>query len=143
MREALLLLFSVRSLFVDSFRVQNVMKCMIYSRYISISAEKEEFQRLERILSNRGVGSRTEVSKLIKQGRVLIDGEVVRNGATKFPKSITVQVDDIDIVGVPLLALYNKPKGIHSTMGDPWGRESLEELSLEYPYLKTMHPVVR
>ena len=28
-------------------------------------------------------------------------------------------------------------------MRDPWGRGTLKELALEYPYLKSLHPVGR
>lgn len=37
-------------------------------------------QRLERIISNRGIGSRSEVSKLLKQGRISVNGKIVKNG---------------------------------------------------------------
>ena len=43
----------------------------------------------------------------------------------------------------PLLAVYNKPVGIHCTMSDPWGRSSLSQLGAEHAYLQAMHPVGR
>lgn len=43
----------------------------------------------------------------------------------------------------PLLAVYNKPVGIQCTMKDPWGRECLDQLHLQYPFLSSMHPVGR
>ena len=100
-------------------------------------------QRLERIISNRGVGSRNDVAKLFKAGRVSIDGKVIKSGAEKYPIDVTVEIDGECVTGVPLLAVYYKPLGVHSTMKDNWNRQSLEELSLEYPYLKSMHPVGR
>jgi len=100
-------------------------------------------QRLERIVANRGVGTRTEVQKLFKAGRVSVGGKVVRSGADKYPVTVAVQIDGVDVTGVPLLAVYFKPLGVHSTMRDNWNRQSLEELALEYPFLKTMHPVGR
>ena len=100
-------------------------------------------QRLERIISNRGVGSRNDVSKLFKQGRVSIDGKVIRSGSDKYSTDVTVEIDGQSIIGVPLLAVFHKPTGVHSTMKDNWGRQGLEELALEYPYMKAMHPVGR
>ena len=100
-------------------------------------------QRLERIISNRGVGSRNDVAKLFKAGRVSIDGKIIKSGAEKYPIDVTVEIDGEIVTGVPLLAVYYKPLGVHSTMKDNWNRQSLEELSLEYPYLKSMHPVGR
>jgi 23S rRNA pseudouridine2605 synthase len=41
-------------------------------------------QRLERILSNAGVGSRREVAALFKRGRIRVNGAVVRSGGALF-----------------------------------------------------------
>ena len=100
-------------------------------------------QRLERIISNRGVGSRNDVSKLFKQGRVSINGKIIRSGAEKHSTDVIVEIDGQSIIGVPLLAIFHKPTGVHSTMKDNWGRQGLEELALEYPFMKAMHPVGR
>ena len=106
--------------------------------------EPENRQRLERIISNRGVASRNEVAKLLKQGRITLDGEVVRKGAAKYPQNIKgLAVDGLLVDPVPLLAVFHKPVGIHSTMGDPMHRANLEELALEWPFLKSLHPVGR
>jgi uncharacterized protein YdcH (DUF465 family) len=100
-------------------------------------------QRIERILANRGVGTRSEVSKLFKQQRVSVKGKVVLSGADKYPTDTVIEIDNDPIHPTPILALYHKPVGIHSTMSDPWGRSNLEDLSLEYPFIKFMHPVGR
>ena len=62
-------------------------------------------QRLERIISNRGVASRNDVSKLFRQGRVFIGGQVVLSGASKYPVDVEVEIDGLPIMGVPLLAV--------------------------------------
>lgn len=107
------------------------------------SSGAAKLQRLDRVLSNRGVGSRNEVSKLLKQGRVSIDGEVVVAGADKYPADVRVEIDGEVSEGVPLLAVYHKPVGVHSVLADPWSRESLADLAGSWPFLKTMHPVGR
>ena len=58
-----------------------------------------DLQRIERIVSNRGVGSRTEVSRLFRQGKVIVDGRVIRSGAEKISiyATITVEGSFIDI----------------------------------------------
>jgi 23S rRNA pseudouridine2605 synthase len=100
--------------------------------------------RLERIISNRGVASRNDVAKLLKQGRVTVDGEVVRKGAARYPVNIRgLCVDDEPVDPLPLLAAFHKPVGVHSTMGDPRNRDNLADLCLEYPFLKSLHPVGR
>jgi 23S rRNA pseudouridine2605 synthase len=68
---------------------------------------------------------------------------VIRSGKNKFPLEIEVEIDGECVPSIPLLALFHKPKNVHSVMRDPWGRETLEELSLEWPFLKSMHPVGR
>jgi len=102
-----------------------------------------KLQRLERIVSNRGIGSRNEVAKLLKAGRIEVDGDVITSGSKRFNSEITVYVDGEAIPPIPLLAIYHKPIGIHSVMKDPWGRDTISELSLEYPYMKSLHPVGR
>ena len=108
------------------------------------AAAPDKLQRLERIIANRGVGSRKEVAALFKQGRVRVNGKVVLSGADRYPMSTAVDIEGLGAVDrVPLLAVYNKPVGVVSTMRDDWGRLSLSELQLEFPYLKSMHPVGR
>eukprot|EP01041_Mallomonas_annulata_P001439 gene1439-2771_t len=127
-------------------KLSSVKSLSTFTRKMSknpTSSSSTTIHRLERILSNRGVGSRNDVSKLLRQGRVTIKGEVIRSGASKYPTDIVVEIDGDPIEGVPLLAVYHKPTGIISSMGDPWGREALEELAYEFPFLKTMHPVGR
>ncbi len=113
-------------------------------RMSSNSASKR--QRLERIISNRGVGSRKEIQALLKQGRVCINTEenTVRGGADKHDVNVKVWVDGEAIAPIPLLACYHKPVGVVSTMSDGrWGRESLAALQENFPFLKCMHPVGR
>lgn len=49
-------------------------------------------QRIERILANRGVGSRTDVASLIRQGKVSVNGRIVRGSSEKFPVDIPIEV---------------------------------------------------
>ena len=93
-----------------------------------LSSRGDRLQRLERIISNRGAGSRNEVSRLIAQGRVKdAQGRVIRSGAKKFPvdgsfemnisrlrcdrRTASVFIDDVELPDVPLLALYHKARG--------------------------------
>lgn len=49
--------------------------------------------RLDRILSNRGLGSRTEVTRVILQGKVKIKGEIQRSPSKKYDSSIDIEVN--------------------------------------------------
>jgi len=100
-------------------------------------------QRIERILSNRGVGSRSEVAKMLRQGRIKVDGKVIRSGSVRFHNDLEVALDNQVVPSVPLLAIYHKPVGVHCTMDDPYNRSSLAELDEKYAFLKSMHPVGR
>lgn len=135
-----LILFSSRS--VQSFR-QTLFPALSDRRSLKLWSNNPKQLRLERIISNRGIGSRNDVAKLFKQGRVSINGRVIRSGAEKHSTDVVVEIDGQSIAGVPLLAIFHKPTGVHSTMKDNWGRQGLEELALEYPYMKAMHPVGR
>ena len=99
--------------------------------------------RIERIISNRGIGSRNEVSKLISQGRVSVNGKIIKSCSVKYPIDCIISIDGKLISALPLLAIYNKPINIISSIGDPWGRTSLDSLYPIYPFLKQMHPVGR
>mgnify|MGYP006076509855 CR=1 FL=1 len=90
----------------------------------------KKMHRLERIISNRGLGSRGEVSKMLKQGRVEIDGQVVRSGSAKYPIDVEVEVDGEAVMEIPLMACYHKPVGVHSTLSDQWGRADLQDLQV-------------
>jgi len=100
-------------------------------------------QRVERILSNRGVGSRSEVSKMLRQGRVKVEGEIIKSGSVRYHEDTEVTLDDVVIASVPLLAIYHKPVGVHCTMDDPLDRRSLADLEKTFAFLKSMHPVGR
>jgi len=87
--------------------------------------------RLQRVLASAGVGSRRACEQLIEDGRVSVDGTVVRaQGLRVDPERADVRVDGERIVtaaGVQYLAI-NKPRGVVSTMHDDQGRPSVGDL---------------
>lgn len=82
---------------------------------------------LARILSKQGLCSRSEAERRIRDGRVRVDGRVVRD--PEFPTSI--EGHDIDVDGLaiyPLGRVYlmlNKPRGLVTTTVDEQGRETV------------------
>ena len=88
-------------------------------------------ERLQKLLSMAGVASRRAAEELILQGRVDVNGEVVRTlGSKADPVTDVVRVDgrrlrfDLRLRYI----LLNKPKSVVTTRKDPEGRRTVIEL---------------
>lgn len=77
-------------------------------------------QRLDRILSNMGYGTRKEVRELIKGGQVEVDGAVVRdNGLQVMAGSQEITVDGRKLLyRENIYIMMNKPQGVISATED-------------------------
>ena len=86
--------------------------------------------RLNKIVADAGVTSRRGADELIIEGRVSVDGIVIRELGAKFdPDKVKVEVDG-ETVNQSLTKTYlalHKPRGVLSTMYDPEGRASLAD----------------
>jgi len=80
--------------------------------------------RLQRFLASTGLGSRRRCEEYIVEGRVSIDGQVVRDLGTRVdPRQQHVAVDGEPVRREPLrYFLLNKPRGYLCTNSDPSGR---------------------
>jgi len=91
----------------------------------------DEGIRLQKVLAAAGVGSRRACEELIAEGRVTVNGDVVREqGRRVDPETVVVHVDGMRVTtatGRVYLAL-NKPKGMVSAMSDPEGRPTVGDL---------------
>ena len=86
--------------------------------------------RLQKLLAGAGFGSRRACEKLIEEGRVEVDGQVVVElGVRVDPATQTVHVDgDRVVVDTDKVYLaFNKPAGVVSTMEDDEGRPCLTD----------------
>jgi 23S rRNA pseudouridine2605 synthase len=92
-------------------------------------------ERLQKILAHAGVGSRRACEELILQGRVTVDGRVVRELGTRVdPARAKVAVDGQRIQPERLVYFaVSKPKGYVSTNRDPAGRPRVVDLLPEIP----------
>lgn len=82
-------------------------------------------QRLQRYLARCGVASRRACEQLIADGRVAVNGVVVRQQGTTVVSGIDTVTLDGAVVAPPsslVVLAMNKPKGVLTTMDDPQGR---------------------
>ena len=86
--------------------------------------------RLNKIIADAGITSRRGADELIMDGRVMVDGRVIRELGAKFdPDKSKVSVDGETIsrsLTKTYLALH-KPKGVLSKMFDTEGRHCLAD----------------
>ena len=86
--------------------------------------------RLNKYIAEAGITSRRGADHLISEGRVSINGKVVRDLGTKVdPQLSEVSIDGETIKPIlskAYVALY-KPRGVLSTMYDPEGRPCLDD----------------
>lgn len=77
-------------------------------------------QRLDKVLSNSGMGSRKDVKILIKQGLVSIDGSAVKDPAHQFdPAKSTIVVNGKQLnYKKHTYIMMNKPQGVISATCD-------------------------
>jgi pseudouridine synthase len=88
-------------------------------------------ERLQKLISMAGVASRRAAEELIVQGRVEVNGEVVRTLGTKAdPAKDTIKVDGrrLKFDSRPRYILMNKPKNVVTTRSDPEGRRTVIDL---------------
>jgi 23S rRNA pseudouridine2605 synthase len=87
--------------------------------------------RLQKVLSQAGIASRRLAEKMIIDGRVEVDGQLVTELGTRVDPDVSViRVDGARVVlddSLVYLAL-NKPVGMHSTMSDDRGRPCIGDL---------------
>lgn len=87
-------------------------------------------ERLQKILSSRGVASRRKAEEMIQAGRVLCNGTVASLGESADP-----QIDVILVDGKPLPSqagfvyiMLHKPRGYVTTLSDEKGRKNATQL---------------
>jgi 23S rRNA pseudouridine2605 synthase len=93
-------------------------------------ANGESGVRLQKVLAAAGIASRRACEILISEGRVEVNGRIVmEQGLRVDPEHDVVRVDGSRIPPPRhhLYLVFNKPRGVVSTMDDPEGRPTLSE----------------
>lgn len=84
--------------------------------------------RLQKVLARAGVASRRAAEELIRQGRVAVNGQVVRDlGSRVDPVASKIVVDGVPLAAAPPLVylLFNKPRNCVTSLRDPQGRRTV------------------
>ncbi len=82
---------------------------------------------LARVLSKRGICSRSEAERRIRDGRVQLDGRVICDPEHPTDaSSAVILVDGIETNAVmPRYLMLNKPRGLVTTLSDEQGRDTV------------------
>lgn len=83
--------------------------------------------RLNKFLAKSGIASRRKCDILIKEGKIKVNGEVTANLSTQISENDFVQYKSklVELNFNPIIYLFNKPKGVISTVTDPYNRKTI------------------
>lgn len=85
--------------------------------------------RLQKFIADCGITSRRKAEELIVQGKVKVNGEIVRELGTKVnPDQDVIEYDGkpLNLLSVDkIYLLLNKPRGVVTTVSDPEGRSTV------------------
>lgn len=103
-------------------------------------------ERLQKILARAGLASRREAERWIVEGRVSVNGAVVRKlGSQADPAKDSIKVDGkrIKPAAAPLYYAFHKPPGVITTLNDPEHRPDLTPYLARLGERRRLFPVGR
>lgn len=89
-------------------------------------------EKIQKILANAGLGSRREIENWLREGRIVINGEIAKLG-DRITTDAKVRVDGHEVRLVKSIAqktrvlIYHKPEGEICSRKDPEGRPTVFE----------------
>lgn len=91
-------------------------------------------ERLDKVLSNLGYGSRKEIKSMVKDGIVKIDGKVVKDSALSIdPEKNEIYIGDEKVLYRKFIYLMmNKPAGVVSATFDNYDKTVIDLLDVEH-----------
>jgi 23S rRNA pseudouridine2605 synthase len=86
-----------------------------------------EPQRIARLLARAGVASRRDIERMITEGQIALNGEVLTTPATIVNglEGITVNGMTVEAIEPTRLFRFHKPAGVLTTARDPGGRPTI------------------
>ena len=100
-----------------------------------------EAQRINRILSLAGIASRRKADEMIKSGRIMVNGHIVRELGSRAiwgKDSIMVDGKEIPKPSSRIYLMLNKPFGYICSLNDPEGRPVVTDLLKGIPRVYTV-----
>lgn len=86
-------------------------------------------ERLQKVIASRGYASRRKAEELIKDGKVKVDGVVVRELGYKVLDNVDIEIDgNLLEKEAKVYFLLNKPRGIISSSSDDKNRKTVIDL---------------
>ena len=98
--------------------------------------EEEKCVRLQKLMAQAGIGSRRACEKLIAEGRVTVNGDLITVPGTLASSSDRIEVDGVPAVieSEKVYIVLNKPVGYITSAKDQFGRKTvLDILAAEVP----------
>src|SRR5690625_7582878 len=84
-------------------------------------------QRLQKVIAQSGVTSRRKAEKLITDGKITVNDQIVTQLVTKETKNDRIEVNDIPLEKEePVYFLLYKPREVISSVSDDKGREVVQ-----------------
>ena len=99
-------------------------------------------ERLQKVIAQAGVASRRKAEKLITEGKVKVNGQLITELGTKVNPT-----DQVEVSGVPIekeslhTYLFYKPRGVISSVTDNKGRKTVTDFFEDLPY--RLYPIGR
>lgn len=87
--------------------------------------------RIDKLLSNLGIGTRSEIKKMIKQKQIKVNGELVKNGKDQLdPDAAQVTINDQPVaIQLTKYLMLNKPQNVITATEDASQRTVLDLIS--------------
>lgn len=100
--------------------------------------------RIDKLLSNLGIGTRSEIKKMIKQKQIKVNGKLVKNGKDQIdPDSTQVTVNECPIeVQLTKYLMLNKPQNVITATKDA-SQQTVLDLIAPEDIVKDLAPVGR
>lgn len=116
---------------------------------VSLGADRKEeimadTQRLDKVLSNSGFGSRKDIKKMVRAGEVQVDGKIVKDSSMHtdpYQQEIVVSGQLLEYKAFVYL-MMNKPAGVISATWDKYDKTVIDLVPMTYRHFE-LFPVGR